>query len=198
MIRLLFFIGVFSAQLTAQNASIIESIHKFQKELNTKFSDIETSPLPEEEVKTFTSLSFFMIDTTYRVKAKFVRTPYETPFIMKTTTNREPIYVKYGEAHFTLLAQDFVVNIYQNQSLVSRPEYKNYLFFPFTDVTNGATSYAGGRFIDLTIPEDKWIYIDFNKAYSPYCAYNDQYSCPVPPEENHLPIAILAGVKHSN
>ena len=76
-------------------------------------------------------------------------------------------------------------------------DYANYLFLPFNDNTNGKTSYGGGRFIDLEIPEagSKTIVIDFNKSYNPYCAYNHKYSCPIPPSENNLNVEISAGVK---
>ena len=63
------------------------------------------------------------------------------------------------------------------------------------DKTNGKESYGGGRYLDLEIPEDKIIILDFNKAYNPYCAYSDRYSCPIPPIENHLDVAINAGFK---
>ena len=74
-------------------------------------------------------------------------------------------------------------------------ELKDYLFLPFMDLTNGVSSYGGGRFLDLKIPEGESIIIDFKKAYNPYCAYNHRYSCPVPPDANHLNIEIPAGVK---
>ena len=87
------------------------------------------------------------------------------------------------------------MNIYQNLELISKPEYVDYLFVPFTDLTNGKGSYSGGRYIDTRIPPGKKIVLDFNKAYNPYCAYNGKYSCPIPPEENHLEVEIRAGVK---
>ena len=65
------------------------------------------------------------------------------------------------------------------------------------DKTNGKTSYEGGRFIDvLTTDESKagTIVIDFNKAYNPYCAYSDRYSCPITPRDNYLDIEVEAGV----
>lgn len=61
---------------------------------------------------------------------------------------------------------------------------------------NLITTYGGGRFIDLEIPEGDTIVIDFNKAYNPYCAYNHNYSCPIPPVENDLKIAVTAGVTY--
>jgi uncharacterized protein (DUF1684 family) len=73
----------------------------------------------------------------------------------------------------------------------------DYLFIPFTDLTNGHGSYGGGRYLDLTIPPagTTTMVLDFNRAYNPSCAYNVAYSCPVPPPENRLAIAIPAGVK---
>ncbi len=195
MFRLSFLVIFFVGNIIAQDSIVIKRIISFQEELNKEFASEETSPLTPKELKRFKSLTFFEIDTSFSVLAKFVRTPYETPFIMKTTTGREPLYVKYGEAHFMLQEKAYVLNIYQNQGLKTQPEYDNYLFLPFTDLTNGESSYAGGRFIDLTIPQGDSILIDFNTAYNPYCAYNDRYSCPIPPAENHLDVKILAGVK---
>lgn len=198
MYRLLFFLLVCVSNLVAQaqDSTSVKRVISFQYELNKKFADADISPLTTKDFENFRSLEFFDIDTSYSVLATFVRTPYETPFIMKTTTDREPLYVKYGEAHFVLQEKECVLNIYQNQGLKTQSEYENYLFLPFTDLTNGDTSYPGGRFIDLQIPEGDVILIDFNMAYNPYCAYSGRYSCPIPPEENSLDIAIPVGVKN--
>ena len=78
------------------------------------------------------------------------------------------------------------------------PHYRDYLFIPFKDLTNGKESYGGGRYIDLRmrqLDKDKVI-LDFNKSYNPYCAFSEEYSCPIPPKENHLTIAIEAGEKN--
>ena len=181
----------------AQDSTLVQKVLKFQETINHEFKDIEESPLTEEDFKTFKSLEFFPIDTTLVITAEFVRTPAETPFIMATTTDRKPVYVKYGEAYFTLNDSAYKLNIYQSQRLVTDPKYLDYLFLPFTDDSNGDQSYAGGRYIDLKIPTEnsKEIVLDFNTAYNPYCAYSGRYSCPIPPEENHIKMAINAGVK---
>tara|TARA_R100000935_G_C2784440_1_gene143160 strand:- start:119 stop:523 length:405 start_codon:yes stop_codon:yes gene_type:complete len=129
------------------------------------------------------------------IEAEFVRTPNESSFAMPTTTERMPIYVRYGEAYFELEGQEFKLNIYHNQELILKPEYVDYLFVPFTDATNGDTSYGGGRYLDMNIPKLNTVTLNFNKAYNPYCAYNGKYSCPIPPAENNISIAIAAGVK---
>ncbi len=196
MLRLSFFFFFFIGNIIAQeDSTAIKRILSFQEELNKEFASEEESPLVQKDLDRFITLDFFKIDTSFCVIAKFVRTPHETPFVMKTTTGREPMYVKYGEAHFVLEEKQWVLDIYQNQGLKTQPEYQEYLFLPFTDLTNGELSYKGGRFIDLTIPKGKSILIDFNTAYNPYCAYNDRYSCPIPPEGNHLDIKIPVGVK---
>ncbi|UZO80924.1 DUF1684 domain-containing protein [Aquimarina sp. ERC-38] len=182
-------------KLYGQQTDQLNHIVSFQDSLNHRFLTEETSPLPAEKIPGFKGLSFFKADTTYCVKALFVRTPYETPFIMKTTTDREPVYVKYGEAYFQLQGTEQKLAIYQSQQLKQEEEFTDHLFLPFTDVTNGVSSYEGGRFIDLKIPKKDSILIDFNRAYNPYCAYNNLYSCPIPPEENHLNIEIKAGVR---
>jgi uncharacterized protein (DUF1684 family) len=74
-------------------------------------------------------------------------------------------------------------------------EYGNLLFLPFRDKTNGKTTYGAGRYLDISFPASDSIYLDFNKAYNPYCAYDDRWSCPLVPFENHLEVSILAGEK---
>jgi len=70
------------------------------------------------------------------------------------------------------------------------------LFIPFSDETSGSETYKAGRYLDLEEQGGDDYELDFNLAYNPYCAYNDQYTCPIPPRENKLPIRILAGEKN--
>ena len=181
----------------SQTKKYVDDIKQFQYKLNTEFADKQKSPLTDEDFKDFKSLEFFPINEKYVVEAEFVLTPNRPVFEMKTTTERLPLYRKYGIAKFELDGKKFELSVYQNQNLMQTFEYANHLFLPFNDLTNGATSYGGGRYIDLEIPKDNSaiIHIDFNKAYNPYCAYNHKYSCPIPPSENYMNIKIEAGVK---
>lgn len=167
----------------------------FQRELNAEYKDASESPLTEEDRKEFEGLDFFKYDSTYVVEALFTRTENEAPFKMKTTTDRLPVYVKYGILEFFIKDEIFQLNVYQNQDLIKQEDYEDYLFLPFSDETNGIESYGGGRYIDLRIPKDNTVVIDFNSAYNPYCAYNHKYSCPIVPRENYLKTRIEAGVK---
>ena len=179
----------------AQAQFDLASVEKFQKELNAEYADAKTSPLLPEDLISFQSLDFYPANAQFFVVAKFIRTENEQPFEMKTTTARKPVYVKYGEAHFSIYGQDFKLNIYRNIELSKKEQYKDYLFLPFSDLTCGNESYIGGRYLDLEIPQADTIVIDFNRSYNPYCAYNPKYSCPKVPLENDLKIEIRAGVK---
>jgi len=168
----------------------------FQKELNAEYKDPEKSPLLKEDLAKFEALPFFEINEKFLVKARFKRSKRSKAFQMKTTTDRLPTYEKYGVASFEIDGKTYQLSIYQNHALREMEEYKDYLFLPFGDATNGEESYGGGRFIDLKIPDSDEIIIDFNQAYNPLCAYNHKYSCPIPPDENKLTVRIEAGVKY--
>lgn len=173
----------------------LTAVEKFQKELNAEYADAKTSPLLPEDLKVFKSLNFYPANEKFYVVAKFIRTENELPFEMKTSTDRKPVYVKYGEAHFSIEGQLLKLNIYRNIELSKKEQYKDYLFLPFSDLTCGHESYIGGKYIDLKIPQGDVIVIDFNTSYNPYCAYSPKYSCPKVPLENDLNIEIRAGVK---
>ncbi|MEJ0029858.1 MAG: DUF1684 domain-containing protein [Bacteroidota bacterium] len=182
--------------LAFAQADALDDVKEFQKTINKEFSDPTTSPLEGKVLKKFKSLPFYGIDVKYRVVAKLHKTD-DTDFKpMKTTTARFANHRVYGMLEFTLEGKNIQIPIYQSKDLLTNPEYKNYLFFPFTDLTNDEGTYGGGRYIDLRIPDGDEIVVDFNKAYNPSCAYSPKYSCPVVPSENHIDLAIKAGVRY--
>ncbi|MGB5264241.1 MAG: DUF1684 domain-containing protein [Lutimonas sp.] len=194
-----FFLILFlCVQSVSAQQSVVKDIKKFQKKLNEDFMNSAKSPLTEADLANFNELSFFPIDTTYVVKAKIERIKDAKPFKMQTTTDRLPIYVLFAIASFELKGKNYSLEIYQNENLMNSAIDKDYLFLPFTDMSNGKTSYEGGRYIDLEVPKGDELIIDFNQAYNPYCAYNPKFSCPIPPKQNHLNTFIEAGVKKYN
>ena len=140
----------------------------YQQHENKTFADAQTSILTPQDLKEFTGLDFYPVDLKYRVTASFTATPNELPFLMPTTTDRTPKYVKYGEVYFTIDGVGLQLNVYQSLPVSQDPEYIDYLFLPFTDLTSGDGSYGGGRFLDTTIPKGDTIVLDFNKSYNPY------------------------------
>lgn len=168
---------------------------KFQKTINTEYADAKTSPLMEEDLKSFKTLDFYPVNGKYFVNAKLIKAKNEKVFEMKTTGTRTPKYIKYGTLYFTIEGVALQLNVYRSIDLSKTKEYKDHLFLPFSDLTSGKESYIGGRYIDLKVPKGETIAVDFNQAYNPYCAYNHKYSCPLVPLENDLKIEIKAGVK---
>lgn len=143
-------------------------------------------------------MKFYNVDKAYRVVADFKLTSTANWIRFKTSGTMEKAFRVFGTATFKLNGKNCSLNIYQSQDLMTNPQYKNYLFLPFTDMTSGNETYVSGRYIDLTTDDmhNNKVILDFNKAYNPYCAYvSGMYNCPIPPKENALPIAIRAGEK---
>ncbi|HWA33733.1 MAG TPA: DUF1684 domain-containing protein [Cyclobacteriaceae bacterium] len=200
-IFLLFLMSVCSAiQVHSQDDSAaLQQIRAFQTELNKEYKDKQTSPLEPKDLKKFSGHDFFPIDLSYRVRSTLARAADSAFFDMKTTTGNTQRYRIYAWATFDLAGMSFKLPVYQSQSLMRTREYADYLFFPFTDLTNGTETYGGGRFIELSIPKTgNELVIDFNMAYNPYCAYSHRYSCPVVPQVNHVDTEVRAGVKFQN
>ncbi|MDO7884675.1 DUF1684 domain-containing protein [Hymenobacter cheonanensis] len=194
-----------SSSALAQNAPPLrldstahaQQVAKFQAHLNQEFRSPQESPLPAAERLAFTTLPYYPVGYRYCVVAKLVRDTKAQVFEMMTSTPRRPLYRKYGEVFFTLAGRPLTLSVYQSLSLMTKPGFTDYLFIPFTDLTNGHGSYGGGRYLDLRMPPAgvHTMLLDFNCAYNPSCAYSPAYSCPVPPAENRLPVAIPAGVQ---
>lgn len=184
------------SEIKADDSELVKEIYLFQNKLNEEFQNPETSPLPDRYRKDFDGLDFFQPDTSFRVIASLERTVDAIPFMMPTTTERLSEEVVYGIVHFVLNGKRYSLEVYQNLELKETEGYEDYLFLPFLDNTNGEETYAGGRYIDLEIPDGNSIIVDFNRAYNPYCAYNKKYSCPIVPKRNFLNTKIKAGVKN--
>jgi uncharacterized protein len=170
-------------------------IEAHRKKQEGEMRDKEKSPLDPKVRKKFKHLNYYPIDLKYRVAAKFIRTENQPMFKMKTTTTRLPEYVKYGEVVFSIDGDEYKLNVYQSPDIMKMPGYEDYLFIPFTDKTNGGETYEVGRYIEFRIPTSENAIVDFNQCYNPYCSYSPRFSCPIPPVENDLPIAIPAGEK---
>ena len=182
-----------NTSIFAQNHKI--QIAEFRKGYMDDFLKDPRSPLKQEDLQ---YLRFYDADSTYRVTAKAELLTNQTPFVIPAFDGTQKQYVRYALLSFTLNDKALQLTIYKSIALSANPAFSNYLFLPFNDTTNGKETYGGGRYIDLTTKDIKngSIVIDFNKAYNPYCAFASGYSCPKPPDENNLDIAIAAGEKN--
>lgn len=174
--------------------SFFQEAKSYQEELNLEFGDEASSPLEPKDLENFIALLFFPISSDFIVEARFEKFKKKQIEIFQTSTSRMPTYVVFGKLYFEIKGETFELTVYQNPAFKKDKALKNYLFLPFTDLTNGETTYGGGRYLDFYIPNSKTVILNFNKAYNPYCAYTDKYSCPVPPKNNFLNMEIKAGV----
>jgi uncharacterized protein (DUF1684 family) len=141
-------------------------------------------------------LDFFAPDSAYCVTADFTATQEAAPFEMPTSSGRTKTFVQHGWLRFALGGDTLRLAVYRNLTL-TQEIYKDHLFLPFRDLTNGEETYGGGRYLDLSLTDirDGKIALDFNLVYNPYCAFSDGYNCPIPPAVNHLNTAVKAGEK---
>lgn len=174
---------------------IIKDILEYRRHKDSVFKYEPTSPILENERKTFKGLSYFPPNVDYVVNATFIK--YENPDTIKIMTTK-PDDIRYmlriGKFEIELGDKLLYLNAYMNSDEEFDDDVE--IFLPFTDKTTGSSTYEVGRYLDITINTKYQDYfIDFNMAYNPYCAYNPRYSCPLVPLENHLQIEINAGEK---
>ena len=200
MKKLSFLFVIFSFFLNAQSKKEnIAAINKFQNDLNKEYLNPKESPLRGDNLRNFKKHPFFPVDLKYRVTAKFVKTENPVPFELPTSSGKVKQYREYGKADFELDGKKYTLTVYQSLDLIKMDRYKDHLFLPFRDETNGKETYGGGKYMDLKIPKGDEIILDFNLSYQPYCAYNAfDYNCPIVPENNKLPVRIEAGVMYED
>jgi len=169
-------------------------IAAFRAKYTHDFLADANSPLKKDDLQ---FLRFYDPDSTYRVVARKEILLNEPTFVMPVFSGTGQQYVRYALLKFVLRGKPMQLTVYRSIALATLADYKDYLFLPFTDNTNGGDTYAGGRYIDMDTKDvnGDTVVIDFNKAYNPYCAFSGGYSCPKPPDENRLPVAIEAGEK---
>lgn len=147
-----------------------------------------------QEISEFQGLAYFDFNEDFQIQSRFTK-DIGKKFKMPTSTDRLPVYRRYGYVDFVVNGDSCRLEVYQNMALRKQKEYKDYLFIPFRDLTSGETTYGGGRYLDVRIPANSTLLLDFNLCYNPYCAYSHRYSCPIPPEVNTLKIIVEAGEK---
>jgi uncharacterized protein (DUF1684 family) len=171
-----------------------ERVMKWRKERDQFFRTHQRSPLTPQEKKRFKGLEYFPFNSNYYFEGPIEREilhindpKYYATFLTNKGTNKR--YIRYGKFRFKLEGKVETLEVYK--SILS-----DNLFIPFKDLTNGKETYEGGRYIDAEILPGYKMVLDFNMAYFPSCAYNDKFTCAIPPKENFLEIQIRAGEKN--
>ncbi len=148
----------------------------------------EDSPLPVAARDSFSGLPYFPYDSSLAVAAALVPSLSQDTVRFPTTSGELRPMVTAG--HLVFEADGVQRRLEAFETLDGGP---GRLFVPFRDATSGRQTYGGGRYLDLDLAPSGRYALDFNRAYHPYCVYDVTWTCPLPPPENTLEVAVTAG-----
>ena len=189
IVLVIILILVYTFADTGVNDAYEREISQFRTDKNEFFKGSADSPIKNKAQ--FGQLDYFPPDQRYRIMSALQLVTDTARLKVRTTDGKVNLLTRYAYATFALEGKE------HRLLLLKSAEEDDRLFLAFTDATNGFDTYGGGRYLDLEYePGAEQLMIDFNLAYNPFCAYNDDYSCPIPPKENALNIAIKAGEKN--
>ncbi|WP_049986215.1 DUF1684 domain-containing protein [Halobellus rufus] len=179
--------------MTDSDADYVETLRANRREKDDFFGSHPQSPVPPAEREDFEGLDYFDPNLDYRVEATATRHDDPDPVPMETNTGEEVRYVRVVTFEVELGEANIRLHGYKQ-----RPDDADEpVFVPFRDKTTGQQTYRGGRYLELhpegDLVDGETVVIDFNLAYTPFCAFSEAFSCPLPPEENWLDVAVAAG-----
>jgi uncharacterized protein (DUF1684 family) len=145
------------------------------------------SPLASEQKNSFSGLNYFPVNEKLRFELEVEKFEDQRSIPMQTSTGDLRTFIRFGQIHFSVDDELATLTVYSNE---------HGFFIPFVDSQAGGDTYGAGRYLDPELNAAGKIVVDFNFAYNPYCAYNELYSCPIPPAENRLSVALKAGEKN--
>ena len=194
-ILLLMAAGVVVAACNAGNPPPAESegdyatqIQSARAALDQMYRNQPDKPIPAAKMNEFLPLKYFPPDPDYVVPASLNPSKERIVAEMPTSQGKIRKHQRVGVLEFTLKGQPLTLGAF-----VEAGAGLERLFVPFSDMTSGTETYAAGRYLELDRTSSGVYTIDFNKAYFPYCYYNPDYDCPIPPRESRLPLPIRAG-----
>jgi uncharacterized protein (DUF1684 family) len=173
-------------------SAYINEITKEREEKDLFMISSKESPFAADP-EAYKGLSYFPPDPKYKIIASLTPIEDRKTITLATNDGKEQRYTEYAYAEFDLDGYHHKLLILEVSDM---GPFRGKLFFAFGDETSADETYGAGRYLDLEkVPGSKTITLDFNKAYNPYCAYTEKFSCPLPPPENLLTIPIKAGEK---
>ena len=170
-----------------------KALRKFRRAKRKSLDRERGGPLDRRATR---ELCYYPFDPAWTVEAEVQKLPGGDTVRFATSDGQVRSYREYAYLSFDYGGEAHRLTVYRMIRVAYLPAaYADQLFLPFYDATNGANTYGGGRYLDLRIGDlnGERYSLDFNRAYNPYCAYADGYSCPVPPVKNRLALAVEAG-----
>lgn len=183
----------YSFQESQDDTAYRKEIEKEREEKDRFMRTSAESPFAKALEK-YKGLNYYPPDIQYRVIANLHPVDRKKPVILTTNDGKEQRYIEYAYAEFKFNGVDNRLLILE---IADMGPFRGNLFLAFGDETSAVETYGAGRYLDVKkTPGSSTIKLDFNLAYNPYCAYDDSYTCPLPPRENILSIPIKAGEKN--
>ncbi len=164
----------------------MSALEQFRQDKDDLFKNDPHSPLSAEQKRDFTGLKYYPENPSLRLELKLEKAAALEPVILQTSTGEAREYMRSGQVRFNVDGREAALQVYAD-------DYG--YFLPFVDATAPDETYGAGRYLEPHDPGDGRLEVDFNLAYNPYCAYNERWSCPLPPKENRLKVRIEAGEK---
>ncbi len=164
----------------------MEDVARVRGERDSFLAQHYASPLPEEDQDHFTGIEYFDPDPGWRLTGTF-RPPDSQQVDVPSSSGASHPYGHLGTVVITIGDA--------SHALVVLDDGDGNAFIPFADPTNGVETYGGGRYVDLTVAPDGVAIVDFNQARNPYCAYDEEFICPLPPASNRIDTRVEAGEK---
>lgn len=175
------------------NSNYNQHIYATRANKNYAFLNPKTTPFNTNDLGAFKGLKYFEPNPEFLVEATVTWMENQSVFGFPHTQNKFYNYSKAANFKFNLNNQSYTLTGYVREGMQGDSLE---ILIPFADLTNGTETYAGGRYLDVWLNKNKTqSTLDFNLAYNPYCYYNADYSCPITPKQNNLPIKINAGEK---
>ena len=162
-------------------------LEQFRHSKDEFFATDPNAPLTPEQRANFESLNYFDENPDLRLEIEVEPFEDQEQIQMQTSTGDVQTYVRYGRFKFEVEGEEAELTLYASQ---------HGFFLPYVDSQAGEVTYGAGRYLDPTVLPDGKFLVDFNMGYNPYCAYNEMWSCPLPPAENRVKVAIKAGEKN--
>jgi uncharacterized protein (DUF1684 family) len=166
----------------------MSELQEFRAAKDDHFARSADSPLTAKQKSHFMGLIYYTEAPDLVFDAKLDTNVDHGKVRMQTSTGSEQIYRRAGIVRFEVDGRSAKLTLYES-------EEGGDLFVPFKDATSGKETYGAGRYLEVRPPRNGRVHVDFNYAYNPYCAYNEAWSCPLPPTENWLSVPIRAGEK---
>ncbi len=158
----------------------------WRAERDEHFKNHYASPIPEEHLPTFEGLRYFEPNPALAMRGTF--TSAQGTVDITSSTGGVMGYQLAGHVALTLDDESVRLVVLQGE--------EDDLFIPFRDATSGVGSYGGGRYAPAVTNDGGDATVDFNRAINPFCAYDEEFSCPLPPPQNWLSVAVTAGEMH--